>query len=138
MTSEFLYNFISQNKYAVLSTVTVDNLPQAALVGIAVTKDLKIIFDTLNTSRKYKNLIRNPSAAFVIGWINEQTLQYEGIAKIPPAEELDVLLQIYFDVFPDGRERKTNWKNISYFCVEPHWMRYSDFSIPEKIEEKNF
>ena len=137
MTTEFLYNFISKNKYAVLSTVTKDNHPEAAVVGIAVTPDLVIIFDTVSTSRKYKNLIENPSIAFVIGWDNEQTIQYEGIAKIPTPEELDQLLETYFRVFPDGRERKETWKDIAYFYVEPKWIRYSDFG-EQKIEEARF
>jgi len=137
METEFLYDFISKNKYAVLSTVTKDNLPEAALVGIAVTTDLQIIFDTVSTSRKYQNLIANPSIAFVIGWDNEQTIQYEGIAKTPSAQELDELLEIYFNVFPDGKERKENWNDIAYFCVEPRWIRYSNFNN-QKIEERNF
>lgn len=137
MTTEFLYNFISKNKYAVLSTVTKDNHAEAALVGIAVTPDLTIIFDTVSTSRKYTNLIENPSIAFVIGWENEQTIQYEGIAKIPTAEELDKLLETYFKTFPDGKERKENWKDIAYFYVDPKWIRYSDFN-DQKIEELNF
>ena len=137
MTTEFLYNFISKNKYAVLSTVTKDNHPEAAVVGIAVTPDLVIIFDTVSTSRKYKNLIENPSIAFVIGWDNEQTIQYEGIAKIPTPAELDQLLETYFRVFPDGRERKETWKDIAYFYVEPKWIRYSDFG-EQKIEEVRF
>ena len=137
MTTEFLYNFISKYKYAVLSTIAKENRPEAALVGIAVTPDLTIIFDTVSTSRKYKNLIENPSIAFVIGWDSEQTIQYEGIAKIPTTEELDKLLEIYFKVFPDGKERKETWENIAYFCVEPKWVRYSDFSN-QKIEEYKF
>jgi uncharacterized pyridoxamine 5'-phosphate oxidase family protein len=137
MTTEFLYNFISKNKYAVLSTVTKDNLPEAALVGIAVTTDLQIIFDTVSTSRKYQNLIENPSIAFVIGWDNEQTLQYEGNAKIPTAEELDKLLEIYFKVFPDGKERKENWRGHCLLLVTPKWIKYSDFN-KEQIEELNF
>ena len=104
METEFLYNFISKNKYAVLSTVTKDNLPEAALVGIAVTTGLQIIFDTVSASRKYQNLIANPAIAFVMGWDNEQTIQYEGAAIIPTTGELDKLLEIYFKVFPDGRE----------------------------------
>jgi len=137
METEFLYNFISKNKYAVLSTVTKDNLPEAALVGIAVTTGLQIIFDTVSASRKYQNLIANPAIAFVMGWDNEQTIQYEGAANIPTTGELDKLLEIYFKVFPDGRERKQNWKDIAYFCVEPKWVRYSDFKN-QKIEELNF
>jgi uncharacterized pyridoxamine 5'-phosphate oxidase family protein len=138
MTTQFLFDFIAKNKYAVLATVAPDNSPEAAVIGIAATKDLKIIFDTVSTSRKYQNLIKNPSIAFVIGWDDEQTVQYEGIAKIPDTNELDGLLKIYFEVFPDGRERKENWKDIVYFYVEPKWIRYSDFRTPLKIEEKTF
>lgn len=137
MTTEFLYNFISKNKYAVLSTVTKDNFAEAALVGIAVTTDLKIIFDTVSTSRKYQNLIKNSSIALVIGWDNEHTMQYEGIAKIPNANELDKLLESYFSVFPNGRKRKEEMKDIVYFGVTPKWIRYSDFNN-QQIEELNF
>lgn len=128
MNTDTLYNFISGNKYAVLSTVDNNNLPEGALVGIAATPKLQIIFDTVTTSRKYRNLLINPAIAFVIGWDNEQTLQYEGIATIPSGKERDELLEIYFSVFPEGKERKENWKDIIYFCVEPKWMRYSDFT----------
>lgn len=138
MTTKFLYDFIFKHKYAVLSTVTVDNFPESAYVGFAVTPDLKIIFDTVSTSRKYLNLIKNPSISFVIGWDNYQTVQYEGTAKIPTAAELDDLLQIYLKVFPDGIERKENWEDLVYFCVEPKWTRYSDFNIPQIIDEKTF
>jgi uncharacterized pyridoxamine 5'-phosphate oxidase family protein len=138
MTTQFLFDFIAKNKYAVLATVAPDNSPEAAVIGIAATKDLEIIFDTVSTSRKYQNLIKNPSIAFVIGWDDEKTVQYEGIAKIPDTNELDGLLKIYFEVFPDGRERKENWKDIVYFYVEPKWIRYSDFRTPLKIEEKTF
>ncbi len=67
MTTKFLYEFISKSKYAVLATVIPANLPEAALAGIAETQDVKIIFDTVSTSKKYKNLIKNPFIAFVIG-----------------------------------------------------------------------
>jgi uncharacterized pyridoxamine 5'-phosphate oxidase family protein len=138
MTTEFLFDFISKHKYAVLSTVTANNDPESALVGFAVTHDLKIIFDTLSTSRKYKNLVLNPSVAFVIGWDNEQTLQYEGTARIPAENELDAILEVYFNVFPDGKQRKENWKDIAYFYVDPRWIRYSDFNNPQYIEEIRF
>lgn len=138
ITEEFLHEFISKHKYAVISTVTRDNSPESALVGFAVTRDLNIIFDTVTSSRKYQNLISNPSVALVIGWDNEQTIQYEGIAKMPLATELDELLECYFNVFPDGRKRKLEWKELAYVCVEPKWIRYSDFNPPPIIEEKTF
>jgi len=137
MTKEFLYQFIAKNKLAVIASVA-GTRPEAAVVGIAVTTDLKIIFDTVSTSRKYHNLVKNPAIALVIGWDKEQTLQYEGLAKIPGAAELDGLLETYFRVFPDGRERKASWKDIAYFVVEPKWIRYSDFNEPQRIEEFSF
>jgi general stress protein 26 len=138
MTTGFLYEFISRRKYAVLSTVTADGLPGSALVGFVATPDLKIFFDTVNSSRKYQNLVKNPAVAFIIGWESEQTVQYEGTAKIPSAAELEELLPFYFQVFPDGRERKENWKDLVYFAVEPRWIRYSDFGNPPIIEELGF
>lgn len=139
MTKDFLYNFIQQYKFGVLATVSPNNIPESAYVGIAVTPDLRIIFDTVSDSRKYKNLLLNPNISFVIGWNNEQTIQYEGTAKIPDTNDLDNLLQTYFIVFPDGKDRKENWKNIAYFCVKPKWIRYSNFNeVTPKVEEIKF
>lgn len=133
MTTAFLYQFMSRHTYAVVSTVTKNHLPEAALVGISVTKNLNIIFDTVSSSRKYENLISHPAAAFVIGWDNEQTLQYEGDAEIITGD----LLEVYFSVFPDGRERMKQMKGLVHFCVRPRWIRYADFNHSQ-IEEKNF
>ena len=49
------------------------------------------------------------------------------------------MFNTYFEVFPDGLDRNKNWNNITYFIVEPTWIRYSDFNeaIP-KIEEMQF
>jgi uncharacterized pyridoxamine 5'-phosphate oxidase family protein len=135
MNTEFLYNFISKRRHAVLSTVTSKGKPEAALVGFAVAPDLRLIFDTVSTSRKYKNLIQNGSIAFVIGWDNEQTVQYEGRVIIPEGDELNSMIELYFKAFPDAKERKENWKDITYFVVVPEWIRYSEFTVPPIIEE---
>jgi len=137
VTIEFLFNFISRYKLAVMSSVTTNNTSESALVGIAATEDLKIIFDTVTDSRKYQNLLQNPSISFVIGWEEERTVQYEGVARIPVGNELAELKKIYFSVFPEGVEREQG-KNIVYFCVEPKWIRYSDFDLPQRIEEMKF
>jgi uncharacterized pyridoxamine 5'-phosphate oxidase family protein len=137
MTTAFLYDFITQNRLAVLATVSENNNPEAALVGFAITPDLEIIFDTVKTSRKYLNLLKNPAISFVIGLDNEQTVQYEGNAKIPADNELDNLLCYYFKVYPDGIDRKETWKDLVYFSVKPKWIRYSDFNT-NTIEEIEF
>jgi general stress protein 26 len=139
MTRDFLYDYMRQHRFAVLSTVSAQNTPESAYVGIAVTRELNIVFDTVSDSRKYHNLQANPHIAFVIGGDQERTLQYEGIATVPSAQQLDLLLHIYFEAFPDGKFRKENWPRIAYFCVQPRWIRYADFGAsPNQIEEINF
>lgn len=139
MDKEFLFEFIKQNKFAVLSSISRNLMPQSACVGIAVTPDLKLIFDTTTDSRKYANMIYSPYVSFVIGWENAKTIQYEGLASNVDKDSGHEAIKTYLEVFPDGLDRKENWKTITYFIVEPKWIRYSDFNeaLP-KIEEMNF
>src|SRR5271155_5869071 len=55
-----LHSFMVRHRYGVVSTVATPGVPQSALVGIATTPDLEIIFDTLRSTRKYANLIARP------------------------------------------------------------------------------
>jgi len=127
LTKEFLHSFLSKHTLAVVSTVTPMHHPEAAVVGIVTTPELKIFFDTSNSSRKYQNLLSNPNMALVIGWDNEQTAQVEGKARVPAGTELKELLNTYFQSFPDGRERES-WPDIAYVVVDVKWVKYSDFS----------
>ena len=136
LTKEFLYAFIAKHKHVVVSSVTPDQKPEAAVVGIMVTPDLRIFFDTLSTSRKFANLLANPATAVVIGWDDETTVQLEGRARVPVGDELKALLQLYYKVFPDGEDRNKNWPDIAYIVIDTEWVKYSDFSASEIIETK--
>ena len=111
---------------------------QAAAVGVIVTDDFEIFFDSAGESRKVENLRRNPRIAFVIGGTaagDERTVQYEGVADEPTGTELDRLKALYFESFPDGRDRQS-WPGITYIRARPTWIRFSDFGSdpPEIIE----
>jgi pyridoxine/pyridoxamine 5'-phosphate oxidase len=134
VTTAALYHFLRAHKLAVLAT-TASGSPQSALVGIAVTPNLEIVFDTLSNSRKYQNLRTNPACSLVIGWDHEQTLQYEGTAEQLQHPELPHYQAIYFAAHPDGRSRLSS-SGISYFLIRPRWLRYSDYNQnPPLIEE---
>ncbi len=125
--------FLRLHRYGALSTVSGAG-PQSAVVGIAVTPDFEVIFDTLASSRKYSNLLANPAAALVV-WTDQATLQLEGDASELTHGELESRRQIYFERFPDGRERAA-LPGIAYFAFRPRWLRFSDFSLdPPRIEE---
>jgi hypothetical protein len=133
-----LYSFMTRFRYGVVSSVAADGSPQSALVGIAVTPQLEIVFDTLNTSRKYRNLVGRPSCSFVVGWSGEQTVQFEGVAELPGGAELKRFQDVYFAAWPEGPGRMT-WPGIAYFVVRPKWIRYSDFDRnPPLIHETTF
>jgi general stress protein 26 len=138
MTAAELLSFMREHLMAVQASVSTSGAAQAAAVGIVVTDDFEILFDTVDESRKVENLRRNPRIAFVIGGMaagDERTVQYEGLADEPTGAELERLKQLYFASFPDGRERQ-DWPGITYVRARPIWIRYSDFNPdpPEIIE----
>ncbi|MGD0442468.1 MAG: pyridoxamine 5'-phosphate oxidase family protein [Edaphobacter sp.] len=138
METKAIYEFMAQFRYAVVSSLSGDGVPQSALVGIATTPELEIIFDTVKSSRKYRNLIARPSCSLVVGWDGEQTVQYEGIATEPNGAELKRYQAAYFAVWPDGVSRMS-WPGIVHFVVRPKWIRYSDYDRnPPIIEEIEF
>jgi pyridoxine/pyridoxamine 5'-phosphate oxidase len=137
MTVADLYKFLAQSKLGVLGTIGDAGTPQSALVGIAVTEDLEIVFDTVKSSRKYSNLMSRPACSFAIGWAGEKTVQYEGQAQELQGSELERCQEVYFQAWPDGPSRLT-WPGIVYFIVRPRWIRYSDFDQnPPFIQEFN-
>jgi hypothetical protein len=135
MTRADLLNFMRSCRYAVQSSVHPDGTPQSAIVGIVVTDDFEILFDTLATSRKGNNLRSRPEIAFVLGSLegnDERTVQYEGLADEPTGPELARLTELYFRVFPDGRERQ-KWPGLTYIRASPRWLRYSDYNLDPPV-----
>ena len=140
MTRAELVEFMRGHVYAVEASVAASGAPHAAVVGIVVTDTLEIFFDTMDDSRKAANLRRSPRVAFVIGGTHagdERTVQYEGIADEPQGAELQRLQALYFERFPDGRERQ-RLPGCIYLRVRPTWIRYSNFGVtPPEIVELN-
>ena len=138
MDRQGLLAFMRRHRLGVQSSVTPRGAAQSAVVGFAVTDKFHLIFDTVDTTRKVKNLRKNPKTSFVIGGIkdgDEQTVQYDGLADEPTGAELNVLKLAYFKVFPEGRDRQA-WPGICYVRVRPTWIRYSDYNQdPPVIEE---
>jgi len=138
MNKTDLLRFLESERLGVVGSISPEGSPQAALVGFAVTPELEIVFDTVKSSRKYRNLTKNPAASFVIGCSTEITAQFEGTAAELAGEELERYQQIYFAKWTDGPAR-LSWPGICYFVVRPHWIRYSDFfTSPPQIAEFRF
>jgi pyridoxine/pyridoxamine 5'-phosphate oxidase len=114
MTESDLCTFIAQSRYGVLGTIGESGAPQSALVGIGITETLEIVFDTVKSSRKYRNLIARPACSFSIGWAGEKTVQYEGVAEeLTGGVDGDQknYFDAYFKAWPDGPAR-LSWPGI--------------------------
>jgi len=130
--------FLRSERLAVQASSAADGAPQAAVVGFAATDELELVFDTLASTRKARNLRGNPKIAFVIGGLgdrDERTVQYEGVADEPSGAELERLKREYYAVFPDGPSR-IGWPGLTYVRVRPTWIRYSYYNVdpPEIVE----
>jgi hypothetical protein len=133
MEQSELLAYLRSQRLGMLGTLAPSGDPQGALVGYAITPDLELVFDTLRTTRKYRNMIANPRVSFTVGNTvgsgDERTVQYEGIAEELAGEPLARLQPVYFATWPDGVNRR-QWPHITWFVIRPRWIRYSDFNIP--------
>jgi len=138
VNAQQLLEFMREHRVAVEASVSVGGHAQAAVVGIAVTDRFEVVFDTLESTRKARNLRSNPRLALVIGGMNlgdERTVQFEGIADEPSGVELERIKQAYYKAYPDGPSR-LHWPGLIYVRVRPTWIRYSDYNkTPPQILE---
>lgn len=130
-----LVRFVRAAAHGVVATVHADGGPHCAVVGLASTDDLTLVFDTIGSSRKGQNLRRDGRVAVTV-WLGEVTLQLEGVADEPQGDALAAAQATYFEAFPDGRER-LSWPDLTWFRITPTWVRLSDFGTePPTIIER--
>ena len=60
-----LLRYMRSTNLGVISTVSSQGTPEAALVGIATADDHRVIFDTTTATRKHANLMHSPAVALV-------------------------------------------------------------------------
>lgn len=132
-----LLAYMRGHTLAVVSTIGRDGGPQAALVGVAVSDDLGIVFDTVTTSRKHANLLRDARASVTFSGPGEQTLQYEGAAlPVSTSSETDAAWrELYYRAWPECRDHVA-WPTLAYWRLEAHWLRFSDYDRGPLILER--
>lgn len=129
MTRDDLIAFLAGHTLGVVATIGPDGEPQAALVALAVTDGLELVFDTVSDSRKVQNLRRDPRVALVVGGStdDERTVQCEGIADEPSGEDGERIRAAYLGRYPDGKQR-LGWPGITHVRVRLQWLRFTDFN----------
>jgi len=136
VTRTEIVELLRHHKLAVIASIADDGAPQAALVGIAVSEQLEIVLDTLTSTRKFHNIVRDGRVALVISE-GDLTIQIEGHADVLGGPDLERLQQTYFATNPDGRDRVA-WPDITWLRVRPTWIRVADYNAdPPVIREQH-
>jgi pyridoxine/pyridoxamine 5'-phosphate oxidase len=139
LTDAELLAYMRGHTLAVVSTIGPDGGPQAALVGVAVSDDLGIVFDTVTTSRKHANLLRDARASVTFSGPGEQTLQYQGAAlPVSTTSQADAAWrELYYRAWPECRDHLA-WPTLAYWRLEARWLRFSDYDRGPLTFERRF
>ncbi len=100
--SEFV-GFVRSTRLGVVAMVNASGGPEAALVGVAVTDQGEVVFDSLAAARKVANIATKGRVAMVIGWEDDVSVQNEGEADVLAGAEREEYGRVYLD-HSRGRE----------------------------------
>lgn len=134
-------DFLVTSPMAVLSTSGPKGKSEAALIIFAHNKHLEIFFETEANSRKYKNLLKKPHVALVVGWdaAVHLTIQYEGTARELSGVERKRAYEALIDKKTPIAWQLADGPKSRLFKITPTWIRWSDYrSYPPSVEELTF
>lgn len=124
--------FVKDVNLAVLATISPAGVPEAALMGVAVSDSGELIFDTPAGARKLTNINFNDRVAVVIGWSDAVSMQVEGSVRIVTYDERRRYEEIYASQFPNSRVSSPSFE---VFVVIPSWVRRYDATMePPKCD----
>ncbi len=133
------YDFIRATTQGVIATVGPGGSPEAALMDIAVTPDLEIIFETTDQTRKFSNLRARPVIAFVVRQGGSETLQYDGMAEqLSESRALERHGHHSFLRLPAKNLAPGLAGQLLLPGTRPMWVRFSDLVSAARVEEFRF
>ncbi len=129
-----LTNFLNANEFGVVSTSGEGGQPESATVGYLANSNLDFLFLTEKTSRKVKNILKNPKVAFVVGTTKSvNTFQVEGVAEIF-GQETPEYKEIFVKVSPispafHGPSLDMKENNLVAVKIRTTWARWRTLDI---------
>lgn len=137
---ERVREFLREQNVGVLSTISADGSPDAAVVYMAINDDLTLSFMTKANTTKHTNIQKDNRVAITIFEPKYQTtVQIKGNAKVVNSRKgqqkiFDELLEISMQSSGEGMPPITKMKDDEYvaYQVTPTFMRMAVFSRPEQ------
>ncbi|CAN5134304.1 hypothetical protein BH11PAT1_BH11PAT1_6600 [soil metagenome] len=141
-TKKEVYVYLKSLAIAVLSTVSSEGNPHAAVIYFISDEDLNFYFLTKSDTRKAKNLTSHSEAALTIVDPNSpRTIQVTG-----PVSEIEEP-QMYINIMDKISEENAKGNNFFWppplskldsdgdlvlYKLTPNWLRYADFTESTK------
>jgi len=137
-TKEALAAYLNQLNIAVLSTVSSDGAPYAAVIYFVVDHDLNFYFLTLSDTKKAKNLQENKNTALTtIDLPSMITVQTTGmVQEVTDPQQYTYMVKKIGEA--NARKNKSQWPppisklhsmgNIVVYKYTPKWLRIGDYS----------
>jgi general stress protein 26 len=126
-----------KQELGVISTIHADGKPEAAVVYFSSDENMNIYFTTRAGTRKYKNLLQNPHAAFVVYSENPpKTMQIEGtvVAITDPYQQTVLFSKLVGKVTENDDLPpidKMPESEIMFMKLSPTWARMGDFELSQ-------
>lgn len=128
---------LTDNTLAVISTVNSETaIPQSALVAFVENDNLELFFQTSNKTKKYRNLLANPTVAFVVGF-GWTTLQYEGsVEDVNDKGEIENIKRLFAKKDGPTTRHYLDLPDTVLFIVTPSWIGYRNYDVhPPELSE---
>lgn len=130
--------FLTDNRLAVISTVSHHSTPQSAFIYYVVDENYDIYFITTKESRKLKNILENNLVALVIAQeVEPYELQIEGIGEVIKDMGKKMVILDKYSRRANENPKAFNWpplmqlktdKGVEFMKINIQWFRYSEFS----------
>ena len=128
----------------VIGTLAEGSRPESATVYYAYDTALNLYFITKKSSRKYKNIERNPFVSFVITKENPaRTIQIEGTAAPvgTPYDEQDIyeeLQRLSRDHIKTPPLEELPSSDLVFMKITTDWVRFGEFTCMREKESDKF
>ena len=130
--------FLASQPHGVVSTVHADGSVESALVAFSETPELCVTFGTLEDTRKFANILREPRVALVVTDNEHFQVQLEGRARITSGDEHERCKQQHVAKNPKSA-KYADAPGQRFIVVEPTWIRFTDRTTdPSLVEELRF
>lgn len=128
------------SKLCTIATVSEDGAPHSASVYFVFNNDLNIYFATRASTRKYKDILKDPRVAFLASVEHTpKTVQIEGNAALvmDPEEQREYIAKIFAHAnkqYPLPPIAQMMDAELILMKITPAWARLGDFDVLRETE----